>query len=60
MKEKCREMILDAVETVIGFFGFDRTVCSNSNIKKNKGRRKWYDEIREERTRDIQAETMES
>jgi DNA polymerase elongation subunit (family B) len=56
-KEKYREMILDAAETVLGFFGFDRTVYSNF---KRKGRRKWwYEELREERTRDIQTETME-
>jgi hypothetical protein len=36
-KEKYKEMILDAAETVLGFFGFDRTVYSN--IKK--GRRRW-------------------
>ena len=51
-------MILDAAETVLGFLGFDRAVYS-SNIKKNKGRRKWYDDLREERTRDIQAEMLE-
>jgi hypothetical protein len=51
-------MILDAAETVLGFFGFDRTVYS-SDSKNKKGRRKWYDELREERTRDIQTETME-
>ena len=49
-------MVLDAAETVLGFFGFDRTVYSN--FKKKKGR-KWYEELREERTRDIQTETME-
>jgi hypothetical protein len=37
-KEKYREMILDAAETVLGYFGFDRTVCSDF---KKKGRRKW-------------------
>ncbi|MBV9177766.1 MAG: hypothetical protein JO297_12090 [Nitrososphaeraceae archaeon] len=58
-KEKYKEMILYAAETVLGLFGFDRTVYSSSNIKKKKGRRKWYDELREERTRDIQTETME-
>jgi DNA polymerase elongation subunit (family B) len=57
-KEKYKEMILDAAETVLGFLGFDRTVYS-SDIKKKKGKRKWYDELREERTRDIQTETME-
>ena len=51
-KEKYREMVLDAAETVLGFFGFDRTVYSN--FKKKKGR-KWYEELREERTRDIQT-----
>ena len=57
-KEKYREMILDASETVLGYFGFDRTVYSDFNNKK--GRRKWwYEELREERTRDIQTETME-
>jgi DNA polymerase elongation subunit (family B) len=55
-KEKYREMILDAAETVLGLFGFDRTVYSNF---KTKGRRKWYEELREERTRDIQTEAME-
>ncbi|HET7390990.1 MAG TPA: hypothetical protein VFJ51_09220 [Nitrososphaeraceae archaeon] len=50
-------MILDAAETILGLFGFDRTVYSD--YKKKKGRRKWYDELIEERARDIQAETME-
>jgi DNA polymerase elongation subunit (family B) len=57
-KEKYKEMILDAAETVLGLFGFDRTVYI-SNTKNKKGRRKWYDEIREERTRDIQTEMSE-
>jgi DNA polymerase elongation subunit (family B) len=56
-KEKYREMVLDAAETVLGLFGFDRTVYTNT--KNKKGRRKWYDELREERTRDIQTETIE-
>ena len=56
-KEKYREMILDASETVLGYFGFDRTVYSDF---KRKGRRKWwYEELREERIRDIQTETIE-
>jgi DNA polymerase elongation subunit (family B) len=45
-KEKYKEMILDAAETVLGLFGFDRTIYSN--VKKKKGRRKWYEELREE------------
>ena len=48
-------MILDAAETVLGFFGFDRCVYSSSK----KGRRmKWYDEIREQRARDIETEAL--
>jgi DNA polymerase elongation subunit (family B) len=35
-KEKYREMILDAAETVLGYFGFDRTVFGNM---KNTGTR---------------------
>jgi hypothetical protein len=31
-------MILDAAETVLGYFGFDRTAYSDF---KKKGRRKW-------------------
>jgi len=58
-KEKYKEMILDAAETVLGLFGFDRTVYSSSNIKKKNRLRKWYDELREQRTRDIQTENME-
>ncbi|HJT49874.1 MAG TPA: hypothetical protein VJ729_16965 [Nitrososphaeraceae archaeon] len=33
-----REMILDTAETVLGFFGFDRTFYSNL---RNTGRRRW-------------------
>jgi DNA polymerase elongation subunit (family B) len=55
-KEKYREMVLDAAETILGSFGFDRTVYGN--YKRKKGR-KWYEELREERTRDIQTEAME-
>ena len=47
-------MILDAEETVLGFFGFDGTVYSN--IKK--ARKKWYEELREQRTREIETEMM--
>ncbi len=51
-KEKYKEMILDAAETVLGFFGFDRTAYSNI---KNR-RRKWFEELREQRARDIETE----
>ena len=50
-------MILDGAETVLGYFGFDRTVYENP---RNNGRKKkqWYEELHEERTKDIQAEMM--
>ncbi|MBV9179142.1 MAG: hypothetical protein JO297_19090 [Nitrososphaeraceae archaeon] len=51
-------MIFDTAETVLGLFGFDRTVYNSSNIKKKKGR-KWYDGLREERRKDIQTEMSE-
>jgi hypothetical protein len=45
-------MILDAADTVLGCFGFNRTVYENP--RSNRKKRKWYDELREERTKDIQ------
>jgi DNA polymerase elongation subunit (family B) len=54
-KEKYREMVVDAAETVLGYFGFDRTVYGN---KKNIGTRKWrwLQELRQEREKDIRTE----
>ena len=50
-------MILDAAETVLAYFGFDRTLYENpSNNRKKK--MKWYDELQDERTKDIRAEMM--
>jgi hypothetical protein len=55
-KDKYREMILDAAETVLGYFGFDRTVYG-TNLKNDiKIKMKWYDELQGERTKDIHAE----
>jgi DNA polymerase elongation subunit (family B) len=56
-KEKYREMILDAAETVLGYFGFDRTVFGN---KKNTGARKWrwLQELKQEREKDIRTEMI--
>ena len=50
-KEKYKE-ILDAAETVLGYFGFDRTIYGN---KKNTGPRKlrWLQELRQERENEI-------
>jgi hypothetical protein len=55
-KDKYREMILDAAETVLGYFGFDRTVYGNPTNKRKK--KKWYEELHQERTKDIEAEMM--
>ena len=57
-KEKYRETILDGAETVLGYFGFDRTVYGN---KKNTGSRKWrwLQEPGQEREKDIRIEMME-
>ena len=57
-KEKYREIILDAAETVLGYFGFDRAVYGN---KKNTAKRKWWwlEELRQEREKDIRIEMMD-
>jgi hypothetical protein len=49
-------MIVDAAETVLKFLGFDRTVYGSPT--KNGRKRKWYEELHEERTKDIQVEMM--
>jgi hypothetical protein len=46
-------MVLDAAETVLGFFGFDRTVYGN--LKRNNGKRKWYEELKGQRANDIET-----
>jgi hypothetical protein len=50
-------MLLDAAETVLAYFGFDRTVYGN---KKNIGARKWrwLNEMKEEREKDIGVEMI--
>jgi hypothetical protein len=35
-KEKYRDMLLEATETVLGYFGFDRTAFSEAPKKKNE------------------------
>jgi DNA polymerase elongation subunit (family B) len=57
-KEKYKDMILDAAETVLGYFGFDRTAYGN---KKNTTIRKWrwLEELRRERENDIRMEMTE-
>jgi DNA polymerase elongation subunit (family B) len=54
-KEKYKEMVLDAAETVLGFFGFNRTAYSNT---KKGSRRRWFEELREQRARDIETEMV--
>jgi hypothetical protein len=51
-------MIIDAAETVLGYFGFDRALFGN---KKNKSKRKWrwFEELRQERERDVDIEMSE-
>ena len=51
-------MILDAAQTVLGYFGFDRTIYGN---KRNTTPRKWrwLQELRQQRERDIRTETLE-
>jgi hypothetical protein len=54
---KYKEILLDAAETVLGYFGFDRTVYGNKkNITTRKYR--WLAESRREREKDIGIETM--
>jgi hypothetical protein len=50
--------ILDAAETVLGYFGFNRNLYSD---KKNISKRKWWwlEELRQERERDIKIEVAE-
>jgi hypothetical protein len=48
-------MFLEAAETVLGYFGFDRTVYGGDIVRKN---RKWWHDLREERTRDIETVRM--
>ena len=50
MKKKYKEMLLDAAETVLGIFGFDRTLFGKAKDKK------WLMELRRNRINDIQAE----
>jgi len=47
-------MLLEAAETVLSYFGFYRTIYDAKATRKKN--RKWWDEIRQERMRDIQTE----
>ena len=52
-KDKYCEMLLEAAETVLGYFGFDRTLFGNTSPSKN---RKWWHQLRKQRQRDIDIE----
>lgn len=49
-KEKYKEMLLDAAETVLGIFGFDRTLYGKPKEKK------WWVELKRNRMKDLEAE----
>ena len=49
-REKYKEMLLDASETTLGIFGFDRTLYGKPKDKK------WWMELRRNRVNDVQAE----
>jgi DNA polymerase elongation subunit (family B) len=54
-KEKYRELILDAAQSVLGYFGFDRTVYGDERKTVSK-KWKWLQEVRQQREKDIQTE----
>ena len=55
-KQKYREMILDAAQSVLGYFGFDRTAYGdNRNTTPRKWR--WLQELRQQKEKDIKTET---
>jgi hypothetical protein len=49
-KEKYKEMLLDAAETTLGIFEFDRTLFGKPKD------RKWWMTLRRNRMNDVQAE----
>jgi hypothetical protein len=46
-------MFLEAAESILGYFGFDRTIYGAAIRKKN---RKWQYELKEDRRSDIETE----
>jgi hypothetical protein len=53
-REKYKELLLNAAETVLGIFGFDRTLYGKAKDKK------WRMELKRNRTQDILAEVTGS
>lgn len=58
MTRKNIEMLLDAAETVLGYFGFDRTAHGNKKGSATARKWKWLQELREEREKDIRTEVF--
>jgi hypothetical protein len=52
-RKRKRMMTLDAAETVLGFFGFDRTVYDNFKRNNERSKWRWYEELKEQRVRDM-------
>jgi hypothetical protein len=52
-REKYREMLLEAAETVLGYLDFDRTLYGYATHNK---KRKWWHHLKEERRKDIDTE----
>jgi DNA polymerase elongation subunit (family B) len=53
-REKYKELLLDATETTLGIFGFDRTLYGKAKDKK------WWMELKRNRTQDVLAEVTGS
>jgi hypothetical protein len=51
-------MILDAAESVLGYFSFDRTVYGDKNNTTPR-KWKWLQELRQQREKDIRTEILE-
>jgi DNA polymerase elongation subunit (family B) len=52
-REKYREMLLDAAETILSSFGFSRSLYGDTSRNNN---RKWWHGLQEERMKDIETE----
>ncbi|MGB6674542.1 MAG: hypothetical protein WBE34_19100 [Candidatus Nitrosopolaris sp.] len=50
-KEKYREMLLQAAESILGYFGFDSTIYGG-----RKKKWKWWYQLRDDRGKDIEIE----
>jgi DNA polymerase elongation subunit (family B) len=53
-KEKYRDMLLEAAETVLGYFGFARTAVGDAPMKNKK----WWQKFNEEKLKDRDTETI--